>query len=251
MSRAVEAALRRHRAVSLIALAALAALAWAWLLAGAGMDMAAMGMNPEQAWSQRFATSLAMWWTMMVAMMVPAAAPTVLLYVRAAAHGGARPAAAAFVAGYLLVWGIFSVLAASLQLALERARLVAEATMALDPRWSVAAVLLAAGAYQLSPLKDACLTRCRNPAAFIARHYRPGPQGALRMGLIHGAWCVGCCWLLMALLLVGGVMNLAWIAALSLLVAAEKLLPFGRWVALGTGLLCLAAGLLVAFGALR
>jgi predicted metal-binding membrane protein len=103
-------------------------------------------------------------------------------------------------------------------------------------------VLLAAGAYQLSPVKDACLRQCRNPAQFLSRHYRPGRLGALRMGLLHGLWCLGCCCLLMALLFAGGIMDLAWIAALTLLVAAEKLLPFGQWVARGAGLTCLAGG---------
>ena len=106
-----------------------------------------------------------------------------------------------------------------------------------------AAVLLAAGLYQLSPLKSLCLSQCRAPAGFLSRHWRPGPAGALRLGLLHGAFCVGCCWVLMALLFVVGVMNLAWIAALALLVMAEKLLPGGPWVARGAGALLIAWGL--------
>ena len=98
-----------------------------------------------------------------------------------------------------------------------------------------AAVLALAGVYQLSPVQDLCLAHCRAPAAFLAAHYRPGAAGALRLGVIHGAWCLGCCGLLMGLLLVGGVMNLVWIAALTVLVAAEKLLPGGRWIARAAG----------------
>jgi predicted metal-binding membrane protein len=104
-------------------------------------------------------------------------------------------------------------------------------TMALPGGWLVAGFLIAAGIYQLSPLKDSCLANCRAPAAVLTHYHRPGHWGAWRMGLIHGAYCVGCCWMLMVLLFVGGVMNLAWIAALTLLVAAEKLLPKGEWIA--------------------
>jgi predicted metal-binding membrane protein len=109
-------------------------------------------------------------------------------------------------------------------------------------RWLSGAVLAAAGLYQLSPLKNVCLSHCRSPAAFLSRHWRPGALGAVRLGALHGAFCVGCCWMLMALLFVGGVMNLAWIAALTLLVVAEKLVPGGRWVARASGLAMFAWG---------
>jgi predicted metal-binding membrane protein len=115
-------------------------------------------------------------------------------------------------------------------------------SMALDGRTVPAALLIAAGLYQLSPFKESCLAHCRTPTQFLSRHYRPGAAGAWRLGLIHGAYCVGCCWLLMALLFVVGVMNLAWVAALSILVAAEKLLPAGAWIARVAGLVLLAAG---------
>jgi predicted metal-binding membrane protein len=104
------------------------------------------------------------------------------------------------------------------------------------------ALLIAAGLYQLTPLKNACLTHCRSPATFLARHWGPGASGAVRLGLLHGAYCVGCCWLLMALLFVGGVMNMLWIAALTALVAVEKLLPPGRAVSRGAGVLLIIAG---------
>jgi len=149
----------------------------------------------------------------------------------------AAPPTLAFLAGYLACWFGFSALAAVVQLAFASSM-----SMALENRLASSALLIAAGAYQLSPLKDACLGRCRSPAEFITRHYRPGQWGAFRLGLLHGAYCVGCCWLLMALLFVGGVMNLAWIAALTLLVAAEKLLPGGTWIARIAGIAMIGWG---------
>jgi predicted metal-binding membrane protein len=261
----VEAALRRQRALTFAALAVLTLLAWGWLLQGAGMGMAARawlpflshpdadevmaGMTMAGGWSaMELLLAVAMWWVMMVAMMLPAAAPTILLYARAAgAQSRAVPAAPGyFLVGYLAVWGLFSLVAAALQDALQRTGMLAPMTMISTVRWLSAAVLLAAGVYQLSPLKNSCLAQCRNPAAFLSRHYRPARAGALRMGAIHGVFCLGCCWLLMALLFVGGVMNLAWIALLALLVAGEKLLPGGRRLGQAAGLGFIGWGALVA-----
>jgi len=197
-------------------------LAWAYLISGAGMsDMA--GRAPG------FVFVVAMWWVMMVAMMVPAAAPTILLYARVHRHSAMpqpAPAIASFLAGYLACWLGFALIAAGLHV-----WLLSPMSMALPSRGAAAALLIAAGIYQVSPLKDACLSHCRSPAQFLNRHYRPGPSGAFRLGLLHGAYCVGCCWLLMGLLFVGGVMNLLWVAGLALLVAAEKMLPGGQWLA--------------------
>jgi predicted metal-binding membrane protein len=168
----------------------------------------------------------AMWAAMMVAMMLPSAAPAILLYDRVHRHSASSdstPPTAAFLAGYLTCWLIFSGIAASLQLAIGADHLAS--------RYAVATLLIAAGFYQLSQLKNACLSRCRSPAQFLSSHYRPGASGALRLGLLHGAYCVGCCWMLMALLFVAGVMNMTWVAALTLLVAGEKLLPGGQWIA--------------------
>ncbi len=273
MTLMVVAGLRRHRAWSAAALAALTLLAWWWLVTGAGMggtpafalwpgywgppemagmagmrDMPGMTMSGTAAPSGgRFAIAAAMWLAMMVAMMLPSAAPMILLYARASTYGTepARPHTASFLGGYLAVWGAFALLAAALQAALEGAGLVGAETMALHSREASGAILLAVGLYQLSPVKNACLRQCRGPAAFLARHYRPRPVGALRMGLIHGAYCIGCCWLLMALLFVGGVMNLAWIAFLTLLVAAEKLLPHGGRIALASGVACIVGSVAV------
>lgn len=265
---AIETVLRRHRAISVGALVLLMALAWGWLLRGAGMDMqplvslAPPAASPDQAtgmqmdmprpapWSTGlFALTASMWWIMMVAMMLPSAAPTVLLYGRVAASGATtRPSTAGFLAGYLAVWGLFALLATLLQTLLTRSGLLDPVPMASASGRLSGGILIAAGIYQLSPLKNVCLRHCRNPAQFLSRHYRPGSLGALRMGLLHGAYCLGCCWMLMALLFVGGVMNLAWIAILTLMVAAEKLLPFGRWVAIATGVACLTWGAALLLG---
>jgi len=263
MAGAVEVALARHRVISILSLAALTLIAWAWLLAGAGMAMdplvslapaardGGMDMDMAMSWTPAyFALVASMWWVMMVAMMLPSAAPMILLYARAAGtvQEAARPATGSFLAGYLLAWGAFSVAATLLQLLLERSALVVPMLMASASTWLSGAILVAAGLYQLSPVKDVCLRHCRNPAEFLSRHYRPGAAGALRMGLVHGAFCVGCCWLLMALLFVGGVMNLAWIALLTLMVAAEKLLPIGRTVAIVSGIGFIAWGAMVLIG---
>jgi predicted metal-binding membrane protein len=227
--------LQRSNIIALTALAVLTLLAWLYLLAGAG----AAAMTPS------FSLTAAMWGAMMVAMMTPSAAPAVLLYANAQrlAHPDSRPPTAAFVAGYLLCWLAFALIAAALQLALERASALSSMTMAVYGRRAGALVMIAVGLYQLSPLKDACLGRCRSPAQFLSRHYRPGAAGALRLGLLHGAFCVGCCWMLMALLFVGGVMNLLWIAGLTLLVAAEKLLPRGQIIAQVAGVALIGWGL--------
>ena len=185
----------------------------------------------------------------MIAMMTPGAAPTVLLHARVHRHAQAqgqvaatRPPTVAFVAGYLLVWLAFSIAATAAHWLLEGAGLVSAMTMGSQRPWLSGTVLVATGLYQLSPLKNACLSHCRAPAQFLARHWRPGSTGALRLGVVHGAYCVGCCWMLMALLFVGGVMNLAWIAALSLLVLAEKVLAQGRWVGYAAGAVLVAWG---------
>jgi predicted metal-binding membrane protein len=190
----------------------------------------------------RFLAVAAMWWVMMIAMMLPSAAPLILLYARVHRHTGDTPPTAPFLAGYLAVWLGFALIAAALHMLLEQQGLVSAMTMAAIKPWLAAGFLIAAGIYQLTALKDVCLTSCRTPSEFLTRHYRPGPQGAGRMGLIHGTYCVGCCWLLMALLFVGGVMNLAWIAALTLLVVAERSLPGGLWIARISGVLFILWG---------
>jgi predicted metal-binding membrane protein len=205
------------------------------------------GMSMVSPWTAgRFVMTFAMWWVMMVAMMLPSAAPTILLYARAASGNAAvRPATEMFLAGYLVVWGLFSLLATVLQAMLDWMHLLAQMEMALASRTLSGVLLISAGIYQLSPFKQACLTHCRGPADFISRHFKPGKAGALRMGMVHGVYCVGCCWLLMILLFAGGIMNLAWIGFLTLLVAVEKLLPFGSYIGRIAGLGCAIAGIAI------
>ena len=171
------------------------------------------------AWTAGYwLTMLVMWWVMMVAMMLPSAAPMLLLFAairRRAREGGAAVSTAWLAAGYLLAWLGFSVAAVVLQFGFERAGLVHGMMMwSLSP-WLSVGLLVAAGLYQLTPLKQACLSHCRTPLAFLMGHWRPGQAGALHMGLVHGIYCVGCCWFLMALLFVGGIMNVVWIAGLA------------------------------------
>jgi len=238
-------ALRHDRAVVLGSLGLVVALAWVWLWLGAGLGMEEMDMGnghvmlmmPE--WSLGYGLVVfAMWSVMMVAMMLPSAAPVTLLVAniarKRAPSGGIGAATVLFVAGYLAVWIAFSALATALQWALDEAGLLSD-TMALANRVVAGATLIVAGVYQWTPLKEACLRHCRSPMDFLLFHWRQGRVGALVSGIGHGAYCLGCCWMLMALLFVGGIMNLIWIAAIALLVLIEKTFPGGRWLARATG----------------
>lgn len=222
---------RRDRAIVLASVAALALLAWGWLTANAAMTMTA-----------GFAPVAAMWFIMMVAMMLPSAAPAILLYGRVRrSRGGAGIAPDwLFMSGYLLAWLGFSIVAAVAQLALAHGGRLESMALRVTVPALAGTVLIVAGAYQLSPWKDACLSQCRSPASFLSRHWRPGAAGAVRLGLFHGAQCIGCCWLLMALLFVGGVMNLVWIAALTIFVLIEKIAPSGAAIGKWSGALLLA-----------
>ena len=237
-------------------LAALSALAWLYLArmaaAMAGMTgmagMAGMAMPAVvHRWSLDDATiTFVMWAVMMAAMMTPSAGPMVMTYARIARarRESARLSIALFVAGYILVWTAFSAAAAILQEALAQAALISD-SMRLAPL-AGAAILALAGAYQLSPLKRRCLGRCQSPMGFLMTSWREGRLGALRMGLRHGAWCVGCCWLLMAILFAVGVMNLAWVAALSAFVLIERATRWGAILATASGYALLASALTLA-----
>ncbi|HEV2745840.1 MAG TPA: DUF2182 domain-containing protein [Allosphingosinicella sp.] len=210
------------------ALLGAAALAWWWVAADAAAHEAMAGMAPDP-WSPAYlGPAFAMWALMMAAMMLPSATPMILLYARFARNAApakAPAAAALFVLAYLAVWSAFSAGAALAQAALVASGLVSQMALALGDRRLAGGLLVLAGLYQLTPLKQACLAECRSPLSFLIRLWRPGPAGALRLGLAHGGYCLGCCWALMALLFVGGVMNLAWVAVLAALVFAEKLAP--------------------------
>lgn len=227
---------RREQVPVWAGLAITTVVAWFCLLhlpaaTGQGMGMAAMGAQSELWGPQRIALTFAMWAVMMAAMMIPSAGPTVSVYALAARSqgNGAALRTALFVTGYVLVWTLFSAAATSAQWLLGRYALLSPAA-ALTPI-AGAAVVGIAGLYQLTPLKRACLRRCRSPYGFVMTAWRPGERGALLMGAQYGAICTGCCWMLMAVLFAAGVMNLLWVAGISLLVLLEKVTAWGEFVA--------------------
>jgi predicted metal-binding membrane protein len=226
-----------ERLVVVLGLAGVAGLAWLWLLRHA-VAMPMPGMELPGV-----ALLFLMWLVMMAAMMLPSALPAILLYgalVRQhAARGSVLPAVWVFVGGYLLAWSAFSLAAALLQALLYHAALL-DPMMASSGKPLSAALLAAAGVYQLSPLKERCLGKCRAPLPFFLTHWQAGHAGALRMGMGHGLYCVGCCAMLMLLLFAVGVMNLAWVVAIAALVLVEKLLPAGRVTARAAGAVLIA-----------
>ena len=263
-----ERLLRRDGWVVLGGMVAITLLAWAYILSGARTGMSVWGMTIVSLFPHRMAATmggmaiqpamwspsywiimLLMWWVMMIAMMTPSAAPMILLYARATRHvqekhqleEGPVPTSA-FASGYLMSWLGFSLLAATLQWGLERSGGISSMLMVSTKARISSTILAFAGMYQLSPWKQMCLRHCRAPAEFLSRHWRPGAWGGLRMGLEHGAFCVGCCWMLMALLFVGGIMNVLWIAVLSIFVLLEKVASYGSWLARATGIVLLAWG---------
>ena len=195
----------------------------------APMTNAMTGVQPWTA--TEFGLRLAMWAVMMVAMMVPTAAPMTLMHAavarKAAAQHNPLAPTFVFVAGYIAMWTVFSLVATVAQHALDHASLLSPMMVSKSASFG-AALLIAAGVYQFTPLKNACVRNCRTPAHFISRYWRTGTLGAFRMGLTLGAYCVGCCWILMGLLFVGGVMNLLWMAAIAVFVLLEKTIPFGQ-----------------------
>jgi predicted metal-binding membrane protein len=243
--------LHRHdRAVVVAILLSVILASWAYLLVGMDMPMPEMpGMTMPMdgpAWTAGyFALTLLMWMAMMTAMMLPSAMPMLLFYDSIARKRGAQTTAVGstslFGLGYLVVWLGFSVGAVLLQYAFDKASL-------LSPMTEITSVALAgvifvsAGAYQWTPLKQSCLRQCRSPLDFIMTQWRGGNRGAFQMGLRHGALCLGCCWMLMLLLFVGGVMNVAWIAGIALFVMVEKLAPAGHWIGKAASLVLIAWG---------
>ena len=207
-------AVRSGRAAVVASLLAVITLSWVYVAA-----MAGHGMHTTHAGSL-----FLMWVLMMVAMMLPSALPMILILER---FNRSNAATALFAAGYVLVWVGFSAIATLAQWGLEHTGILSSG-MAITSTWIAAGAFIAAGAYQFAPLKRTCLDACRSPIGFLSAHWRPGAGGALRMGLHHGAFCLGCCWLLMALLFVGGVMNLLWIVPVALFVLIEKCVPGGE-----------------------
>ncbi len=265
MEAALEPLLRRDRIIVAAALVLLIAIAWCYVLwlvdtmSMGGMEMPGMRMDANpfgvtmipalQPWSAtEFVLMFVMWAVMMVGMMIPSAAPTILIYARvarqAAMQGKPLAATAYFAGGYLLAWTTFSLVATIGQWLLERASLL---TPMMEGSSNIfgGIVLIAAGLFQWTPLKNVCIKHCQAPLAFIQRHggFRRNPLGSLSVGFRHGLYCVGCCWALMALLFVGGIMNVLWIASIAIFVLAEKVIPAGRVLSHIAGLGLTAAGI--------
>jgi predicted metal-binding membrane protein len=267
---ALERALLRDRWIVSGCLSLLVALAGLWLwrdyVAMVRWDesMAAMGMKDMEMEGGPMVTSSApatyfienfvMWFIMMVAMMLPSAAPMILLYGKLARggrqQGGVFASTTVFAGFYLAVWGGFSVLAALVQWALVRSGAISDMGLAFGDARLGGALLIAAGLYQLTPFKRACLEKCRSPLSFLMRLWRPGLFGAARLGLTHGLYCLGCCAMLMALLFVFGVMNLVWVACLAIAVLIEKVVPRGERIGRLTGVAALAVGVAMVVGLL-
>jgi predicted metal-binding membrane protein len=251
--------LRHDRPVVLAGLLGVIMLAWAWLLFGAGIEMEQMDMGGGQimlmpaAWTTGYAALIfLMWAIMMMAMMLPSAAPAILLVTalaRARGIGNGAPTAGLFAGGYVLVWVGFSLAATALQFSLDRGGLLTE-TMASASAVVAGSLLIVAGLYQWSPLKQACLSHCRQPLAFLVGHWRQGAWGTVVNGIHHGLFCLGCCWLLMALLFVGGLMNLLWIGSLAVLILIEKTVPWGARMSRLTGGALIVWGVFVLWSAL-
>lgn len=250
----LEAVLRRDRQSVAAALAAVIVMAWVWILLGAGSGMSAKEMlaGPDAGgmadmmapavWTVGYAGILfSMWWVMMAAMMLPSAAPILLLFARVnrKEKAAGRPfiPTGIFAAGYLTSWGGFSLIATGLQWELQRLGLLSPMMVTTD-YWLGGTILIAAGVWQLTPIKVICLRHCRSPMGFLVQSWRPGGGGAFRMGLEHGSYCLGCCWFLMGLLFFGGIMNLFWIIGLAAFVLLEKTIPMGSSIGriVGVGL---------------
>ncbi len=261
MNRTPPVLLRRDRIVLLTGLAAITLLAWVHVVY-LSFNMTGMPMNGSsettthpmqmsmpniQAWGMgNIIVTFLMWAVMMVAMMTPSATPMILTFahvLRQRHHAQTPvPTTMVFWLGYLIVWTVFSSGATFLQWGLHSAALLSNEMMRVSPLvgWIL---LILAGVYQFTPLKGACLSRCRSPLGFLLTEWREGGRGALVMGLRHGSYCVGCCWLLMTLLFIAGVMNLLWVALLAILILVEKVVPAGQWVSRVVGVLVAGWGI--------
>lgn len=236
-----------------VTLVVLIVASWGYLvwMAGAmnaGMDSAmAPAPTAPTAWTLPYLGMMVMmWWIMMLGMMLPSALPMILFFARISASqrekGQPRTSPALFVAAYAVLWAGFSVVATGAQWGLERAGWLSSMGDSTNYVWS-GTLFVAAGVYQLTPLKTLCLRYCRSPLTFLLQHWRDGAAGAVRLGAIHGVYCLGCCWVLMALLFAIGVMNLAWVVALTAIVLAEKVVPRGDLLAKVSGPVLIAIGL--------
>jgi predicted metal-binding membrane protein len=251
---AVAAVPRRDRYLISVCLAIITALSWAYLVHLArhpssaeeyARMMAEMGMAVDRPWTvvDAFLT-FTMWTVMMVGMMTGSAAPMLLFFASAQAKREPRrisPRVLLFGLGYLVIWAGFSAIATFAQWAMQRVALLSD-TMAASRPTVAAAILIVAGLYQLTPFKGACLSQCRSPLGFFMTNWRDGAGGAFRMGTRHGIFCLGCCWAVMIVLFAVGVMNLAWVAALAVLVLLEKITPAGVFISRASGVAMIGAG---------
>jgi predicted metal-binding membrane protein len=247
----LEAVLRRDRIVVAGGLFTIAGLAWVYIahLSGPMAGDLGMPMPQAQSWSLGETAGLAiMWIVMMVAMMLPSVTPVILLFAnvsrRRRLQGVLAAPVSVFALGYLLVWTGYAILAALVQSLLHSAALLSPSMASVSP-WLGGGLLIVAGVYQWLPAKGACLSHCRSPLGFFTAEWREGVSGALVMGFRHGSYCVGCCWALMALLFVAGVMNLLWVVAIAGFVLAEKVLPNARLIGRLTGALLAGWGVWV------
>jgi len=232
-------ALEDDRAVIAPVLFLLSALSWVQMTASEEAD----GGELMPCCSARFAIAFPMWVIMMAGMMIPSVAPMVFTHAaimrRRASIGMRYLRTGLFLGGYLAAWAGFSAVAALAQGALYRSRLLDGESLAIGP-WAGAGVLVAAAVFQLSPAKSVCLAQCRAPLGYFLTEWREGNGGAFEMGLRHGLFCIGCCWLLMAVLFAVGIMNVLWGAAITAFVLAEKVLPWPRAVVWLGSAACLA-----------
>ena len=272
-STAVESLIQRDKVITIIAIAVLVGATLTYTVLGVGMNMSAIQMTPGLGQSQMSMPKMSamknmalepaiwtfnysvlmffMWWTMMIAMMLPSASPMILLYTalirRTKKTKNIIRQVTSFICGYLLAWAAFSLFAAALQSQLELRDWMSPMMMEATNIYLAAGILIAAGVYQLTPLKTVCLEKCRQPASFLANYKNTWVNSPLRIGLVHGFYCVGCCWFLMGLLFFGGIMNLYWIVGLIIFVAIEKLhekgVIFGK--ILGGGAILLGVAFLI------
>lgn len=259
----IERVLRKDKLIVLAAVSVIILLAGIYTVLGVGMDMSAhemtrgivktetgMDMGSMAVWTPGYAVLVVfMWWFMMIAMMTPSAAPTLLLFTALKRQGTDRMSApiysAVFLSGYLLIWALFAILAALLQWILGASNLLSNSAMTITSNTVAGLVLVSAGLYQFSNLKNVCLEHCKSPYTFLIENHIKGLSGALRMGVNHGIYCLGCCWALMALLFVGGIMNLYWIVGLAIYVVAEKHFSNNGGLASFTGTALILAGVMV------
>ncbi len=250
---------KRDRAIIVLGLAGITVLSWTYMFSSAlrekNMDMGMAMAEPHiHAWDPlNLVLTFVMWAVMMAAMMIPSASPLILLFatINRERRKEQDPfvSTGTFLAGYLVAWTVFSALATLVQWGFQTATLLSHMLVINNPVLG-GAFLFAAGVFQWSPLKYACLTRCRSPLGFLMNEWREGTRGALIMGLRHGIYCIGCCWLLMSLLFVTGLMNLLWMAIITVFVLLEKIVPAGYWVSRIAGLLLITWGIWMAGGAL-